>query len=124
LELRRAPESTAVAENEQPRGDALHVSDRLEEVSPGLYRAALPVPDAGHYTLSLRDRTYRQEEAVANVVVEFGTKLGEVMFVLPPTATGPASLGTWLLWLIVVPLIAGVVVTVLVLRGGRDGETA
>lgn len=120
LELRSASGNRVLDENEQPGGEALHVTDRLEETAPGLYQTELPVPSTGPYTLSVRDRTYRQEEAVANLQVDFGSELGEVVFVLPPTDTGPASLGTWLIWLIVVPLIAGVVVTVLVLRGGKD----
>jgi len=114
-----------LAENEQPGDEALHITDRLEEVAPGLYRGELPVPvGEDDITLSVRDRTYRQEEAVANIKVDFGSPLGEVVFVLPPTAIGPASLGTWLIWLIVVPLAAGVVVTVLVLRGGKDHADA
>lgn len=119
LELR--PASDDVAENEQPQGEPEFSSDRLAEISPGRYQTEFPAPEPGAYTLSIRDRTYRQEEAVANVTLDFGEQpLGEVVFVLPPTATGPASLGTWLIWLIVVPLLAGVVVTVLVLRGGKD----
>lgn len=127
LELRAAPASgVATRENEQPQGEALYVSDRLAEISPGHYIAQLPgllagAPLAGDYTISVRDRTYRQEEAVANLVVSLGDEeVGEVVFVLPPTDIGPASLGTWLLWLIVVPLLAGVIVTILVLRGGKD----
>lgn len=124
IELRRADQPDAPAsENAQPSGEADHVTDRLEETSPGRYEIELPRLPDGSYTLSVRDRTYRQEEAVANVLVTFGEdRIGEVVFVLPPTAIGPASLGTWLLWLIVVPLVAGVVVTILVLRGGKDGD--
>ena len=122
LELRG---DEALEENEQPSGEALHITDRLEEIAPGVYRAELPVPAGDDsLTLSVRDRTYRQEEAVANVPLDFGSPLGEVVFVLPPTAIGPASLGTWLIWLIAVPLLAGVLVTVLVLRGGKDDEAA
>lgn len=120
LELR---DDEGLEENEQPTGEALHITDRMEEVAPGVYRAELLVP-AGDDSLmlSVRDRTYRQEEAVANVPLDFSTPVGEIVFVLPPTAIGPASLGTWLIWLIVVPLLAGVLVTVLVLRGGKDDE--
>lgn len=120
LELR---DDEGLEENEQPTGEALHITDRMEEVAPGVYRAQLLVP-AGDDSLmlSVRDRTYRQEEAVANVPLDFSGPVGEIVFVLPPTAIGPASLGTWLIWLIVVPLLAGVLVTVLVLRGGKDDE--
>ena len=121
LELRPGPPA---AETAEPRGEPLHTTDRLPEVSPGVYTATLPVPEPGSYTLSIRDRTYRQEEAVANVeLVLDGEPVDFVPFVLPPTATGPTSLGSWLIWLVGVPLLAGVVVTVLVLRsGGGDDE--
>ncbi len=123
LELRAgAPPEAASA----PPGDPLVATDRLEEVAPGVYTAAIAVPAEGTYTLTVRDRTYRQEEAIAHVRVELGGgPVGAVAFILPPTATGPASLGSWLVWLVGVPLLAGVVVTVLVLRaGGRDETTA
>lgn len=128
LELRHLDEpDSAPAVNSQPDNEAVFVSERLPEVAPGTYQIAVPAPEPGTYVLSVRDRTYRQEEAVANLVVTVvaGTAIGKHPFVLPPTATGPASLGTWLVWLIGVPLLAGVLVTVLVLRGGRhDDETA
>ncbi|HLV11694.1 MAG TPA: hypothetical protein VKY42_04525 [Trueperaceae bacterium] len=120
LELRPGPPP---AGDSTPVGPPLIATDRLEEVSPGVYQASLTLPADGAYTLSVRDRTYRQEEAVANVFVELGAgEVGAVPFVLPPTAVGPASLGSWLIWLVGVPLLAGVLVTVLVLRTGRRAE--
>ncbi len=102
-----------------PAGEPTVATDRLAEVSPGVYQASFTAPPAGTYTLSVRDRTYRQEEAVANVSVRLGGgETGAVSFILPPTATGPTSLGSWLVWLVGVPLLAGVLVTVLVLRSG------
>lgn len=122
LELRPLTGS-ALDENEQPSGEALLITDRVPEIAPGTYRISIPTPDPARYTLSVRDRTYRQEEAVANLSVDIGEEpLGEIVFVLPPTDIGPASLGSWLLWLIAVPLLAGVIVTVLVLRGGKDED--
>lgn len=123
LELRPIDDAAdAPAINHQPDSDPVYVSDRLSETEPGTYQVAIPTPAPGTYVLSVRDRTYRQEEAVANLVVTFSplTAVGEHPFVLPPTASGPASLGTWLVWLLGVPLLAGVLVTFLVLRGGRD----
>lgn len=124
LELRPvAAAGAGGAEDEQPADEAVYLSDRLEEVSPGRYQTPLPVLEKRAFTLSVRDRTYRQEEAVANVPVTLGDDpIGEITFVLPPTATGAASLGTWLIWLIVAPLVAGVLVTVMVLRGGSDRD--
>lgn len=120
LELRRGSPAT---EGDEPRSEPLLTTDRLEETSPGVYETTIEVPEPGSYTLSIRDRTYRQEEAIANVELIFdGDPVDFVPFVLPPTATGPASLGSWLIWLVGVPLLAGVVVTVLVLRSGRGGE--
>lgn len=109
----------------EPNTPADLASDRLTEVAPGRYAVTVPTPAPGTYLVSVRDRTYRQEEAVANLVIELDptTALGEHAFVLPPTATGPTALGTWLLWLIGVPLLAGALVTYLVMRGGGpDGE--
>ena len=124
LELRPAAAGAASApENEQPRGEALFVSDRIPETAAGHYQIQIPTPAAGSYLLSVRDRTYRQEEAVANLNLTIGNEpVGELVFVLPPTDIGPASLASWLLWLIGVPLVAGVVVTILVLRGGGNDD--
>ncbi len=120
LELRRGAPS---AESTEPGGEPLLTTDRLEEMAPGVYETEITVPEQGSYTLSIRDRTYRQEEAVANVELTVdGEPIDFVPFVLPPTATGPASLGSWLIWLVGVPLLAGVLVTVLVLRSGRSDE--
>lgn len=124
LEFRALEDAAdAPSVNAQPDSEALFITDRLPEPEAGLYRIDIPPLTTGTYLVSVRDRTYRQEEAVANLVLTFSNEpLGELPFVLPPTATGPASLGTWLVWLIGVPLAAGVLVTVLVLRGGRDED--
>lgn len=106
-----------------PRGDPYLATEQLAETSPGVYTTTITVPEPGVYAVSIRDRTYRQEEAIANVrVVISDAAVGAVPFILPPTAIGPASLGSWLIWLVGVPLLAGVVVTVLVLRAGGRGE--
>ena len=94
---------------------------RLEEISAGTYSAALTLPSAGEWNLFLRDQTFRQEEATASLV--FGVGAPEAApsqsFVFPPTATGPANIWTWLGWLIGLPVIAAVIVTVLVLTGDK-----
>jgi len=128
LEVRPLDESGTVPEaNGHPDTEPVFVSDRLPEPTPGTYAIALPTPEPGTYVLTVKDRTYRQEEAVANLVVTFtaDATIGEHPFVLPPTATGTVTLGTWLIWLLGVPLLAGALVTILVLRGGqRDVEEA
>jgi len=98
---------------------ALVASDPFDETTPGGYVGSVTAPGAGTYTITVRDTTFRQEEAIANVQIEVGASVvGSVPFVLPPTATGPSSALTWVLWLVGVPVAAGILVTVLVLRSG------
>ena len=96
---------------------------RLVETGPAVYTAEVDLPDPGRYQVRVRDRTFQWEEATASVVVVIDERpLGVLPFVLPPTQVGPRGLTTWLLWLIGVPLVAGAVVTVLVLTSNRtDG---
>ncbi len=99
-------------------------SDYFPETSPGTYQATISAPPAGAYTVSVRDTTFRNEEAVANIKLAVaGRANGTVAFVLPPTPIAPSSLSTWLIWLVGVPLLAGVVITVLVLRQGKEEVT-
>lgn len=102
-------------------------SDALEEVSEGQYRTTITLPEPGSWRLLFRDRTFRQEEATASITVEVGEDAeaaGTVSFVFPPTATDQ-GLAIWLWWLIGLPLVAGVAVTVAVLRrpAGDDAAT-
>lgn len=128
VEVRPLGEAVPGAGNgaEADVGPALVASDRFQETNPGAYRTSVTAPPAGTYTVTVRDTTFRQEEAIANVQLVIGTaEIGAVPFVLPPTATGPRSALTWVLWLVGVPLAAGVLVTVLVLRSGsKDREQA
>jgi hypothetical protein len=103
------------------------VTARFEEgETPGVYQARVTLPERGAYALRLRDQTYRQEEAQAELTfsVGSGTSPENLSFVFPPTATGPQSLTVWLAWLIGLPLSAAIIVTVLVLRRGGTQETA
>ena len=89
---------------------------RLVETAPAVYTAEVELPDPGRYQVRVRDQTFQWEEATASLVVVVDERpLGALPFVLPPTQVGPRGLTTWLLWLIGVPLVAGAVVTVLVL---------
>ena len=99
-------------------------SERFEEVEPGAYETEVVLPEDGAWVLVFRDQTFRQEEARASITMRVGEGVqGEPLsFIFPPTATGPQSLTTWLVWLIGLPLVAGAVVTVLVLRGGGSDE--
>ena len=93
----------------------------FRETAPGRYAAEVVIPADGVYRVVLRDRTFAQEEAIQIVTMEIGADepLDPIDFIFPPTATG-AGLGTWLVWLVAIPLVAGIVVTILVLRGGRS----
>ena len=100
---------------------------RLIETAPAVYTAEVELPTPGSYQVRVRDQTFQWEEATASVVVVVDDRpLGVLPFVLPPTQVGPRGLTTWLLWLIGVPLVAGAVVTVLVLtsKRGEGGGTA
>lgn len=106
---------------------ALLGSDFLPEVEAGRYAGTLTAPEEGRYTVSVRDTTFRNEEAIANVGLDVGAGSGpngDVDFVLPPTPIAPRSLSTWLIWILGIPLAVGALVTVLVLRRGPDAEAA
>ena len=125
LHVEAEPQDTgAVAPPPDDGGEPLVSSDRFEEVSPGVYETTIRLTRPGPWALTFRDRTFRQEEARATVTIGVGPDAsGEPLsFIFPPTATGPQSLTTWLVWLVGLPLVAGAVVTVMVLRGGGGGE--
>ena len=125
-----APQEEGVAEAAGEDGAAglsepVVSSDRFEEVEPGLYQMDVVLPEDGAWTLVFRDQSFRQEEARASVTMHVGAGAegGPLAFIFPPTATGPQSLMTWLVWLIGLPIVAGAVVTVMVLRGrGEEGD--
>lgn len=95
---------------------------RLIEIAPAVYQETLELPDAAGYQLLVRDQTFPWEEANASVVFNVGgaLPLDPLPFILPPTQVAPRSLWTWIIWLIGVPLVAGMVVTLLVLRGAHS----
>lgn len=116
-------EGVQAAELELPDGD-WHVF-ALEETGPGgNYAAAIQLPEAGVYQLIMRDTTYPQEDAVADLTMRFDgeTEFDTALFIFPPTDIGAASLGTWLLWLVALPVVAGVIVTVAVMARKPDGS--
>ncbi len=103
--------------------------DASEEVEPvssvefaetgdaGVYETTLTLPEPGTYSLLLRDQTFRQEEARARTLFNVGseTPADALTIIFPPTAT-PASTYTWMYWVVGLPLLAAIVVTVIVLR--------
>lgn len=122
-----APVEDAVVRVEAtaPSG-AVRESDRFAEPRPGVYRTEMTLPEAGEWTLLFRDQTFRQEEAQATLTLTVGPdgQREPLSFIFPPTATGPTAITTWLVWLIGLPLVAGAVVTAMVLRGGRGEDAA
>ncbi len=105
-----------------PEGDWLVFP--MQETGPGGNYAAEPeLPAPGTYQVIMRDTTYPQEDAVAELLLTFDgeTAFESSLFIFPPTDIGGASLGTWLIWLIAIPLVAGVIVTAVVL-GGKPPE--
>lgn len=100
-------------------------TEYLQEVEAGVYAGTLMAPEAGRYTVSVRDTTFRNEEAIANFGVDTGVAPnGTIAFVLPPTPIAPSSIGTWLLWILGIPLAAGVLITFFALRRPADPDAA
>lgn len=120
-------DAVIIAEFEKPGLETM--SAPLEETSlKGVYGASITLPEAGDYTLVLRDQTFRQEEARVSLEVTLGEdplfNEGENSVIFPPTATAPTrSLWSWLVWVIALPVVAGIVVTVLVLRSPEQKPT-
>ncbi len=95
----------------------------LVETSTAHYTADVALPEAGAYQVRVRDRTFAAEEATATFVLDLDDRPVDALpFILPPTQVGPQGLATWLLWLIGVPIVAGVVVTALVLSSPRGAR--
>ena len=92
---------------------------RFEEVTnqKGTYVTELSLPQTGNWQLLLRDQTFRQEEATASLTFPLinNTQVEPINFIFPPTVTTNA-VRTWLIWLIALPILAGIIVTIIVLR--------
>ena len=120
VEVRPMPSADAPLPSPSTEAPALPPplrAERLIEVAPAVYRAEFALPDDDSYHLLVRDQTFQWEEANASVVLPLlGRPVGELPFILPPTQVAPRSLWTWIVWLVGLPLLAGVVVTLLVLR--------
>lgn len=74
-------------------------------------------PERGAYALPLRNQTFWQEEAQAELTFNVGRRTPPEArsFIFPSTAAGQQGPGVWLLWLIGLPFLAAITVTALVL---------
>ncbi len=106
---------------EEPEAEPVR-ADFSETDTGGLYEATTSLPEAGAYRVRLRDQTYRQEETSATLEspLQVGASNDAQPFLFPPTAVSGANLRTWLLWILGLPIVAGVFVTALVLTRGDD----
>jgi len=106
--------------------EAAPIRADFAELTPGTYQATLSLPTAGSWTLFMRDQTYPQEETNAELTFLVGEAANPeaLTFIFPPTVVPPENLWTWLGWLIGLPLLAAVVVTVLVLRSKPAAKAA
>lgn len=126
VELRRqgaVTDAVPAASTEAPELPPPDARVDLVETAAGVYEGVLAAPPAGTHHLLIRDQTFQWEEANASVMLDLdGRAQGTIPFILPPTATSPRSLWVWLLWLVGVPVLAGLVVTALVLGNRRPPE--
>lgn len=120
---RGAPVEDAVLRAEiTPPGGGEAVTLRFEEAETGLYEASFAPSGAGTHSVLLRDLTFRDEVVEQTVELPVGGEaFAPIPFLFPPSHDDPGP-RVWLLWLVGVPLLAGAVVTLLVLRSGGDAE--
>ena len=105
--------------------DVEPISARFEETeTAGVYQTQVTLPERATYSLLLRDQTFRQEEAQATLTLDMGSATGPLGNSTSSSRRPPRVKASrpWLLWLLGLPLVAALVVTVLVLTGNRGNE--
>ena len=96
----------------------------LKESSAGVYQTNIKLPQEGAWELFFRDQTFKKEEATARVSINVGTENPEkIEFIFPPTQVSSNKLWVWLVWVIGLPIVAALIVTVLVLSSGKVENT-
>jgi hypothetical protein len=116
-----APVEDAVVAAEFSKDGKMNRFEFFDSGVPGLYSAQVTLLSEGTYSLLLRDTTFTQEEAKATLEFTLGTGQPDtIAFIFPPTRTGNNNLSTWLIWVIGIPVLAGIIVTVLVLMNTKD----
>jgi hypothetical protein len=119
-----APVEDAVVAAEFTKDGHMSRFEFFDSGVPGLYSANVTLPEEGTYSVLLRDTTYQQEEAKATIEFTAGPEQPEtIAFIFPPTQTSSNNLSTWLIWVIGIPVLAGIIVTVLVLMNTKDKNT-
>lgn len=99
---------------------------QLEEdsESPGTYRGEITPNKDGPWDFFFRDQTYKAEEANQHIEVLVGKEnFADIEFIFPPTAIQSSnSWRTWLIWLVGLPLVAAIILTVFVLTSGSKED--
>jgi hypothetical protein len=124
-----APGSSTNAASGSTQATPVHAFAFTESAAtPGTYQAQATLPD-GAWSLVLRDHTFSYEESRTTPFTFYightdqDGNQASYDFVFPPTTPKPATLKTWLLWVIGVPIAAGIIITVIVLLGKKkEGE--
>jgi hypothetical protein len=116
-----APVEDAVVAAEFTKDAEMSRFEFFDSGVPGLYSAKVTLPEEGTYSLLLRDTTFKQEEARATLEFTLGPgQPNNIAFIFPPTQTGSSNLSVWLIWVIGIPVVAAIIVTVLVLMNTKD----
>jgi hypothetical protein len=90
------------------------------EAGSGRYHGTMPGRPAGTYLLTIVEVVGGEVETRASAELAVGGPAVDLRLLMPPS--GRSGLGTWLVWLVGLPLLAGLLVTLLVLTGrGRSG---
>jgi len=90
--------------------------------NPGTYRGEIIPTKEGAWDFFFRDQTYKAEEANQHIEVLVGQEnFPDIEFIFPPTAIESGnSWRTWLIWLVGLPLVAAIILTVFVLTSSRE----
>jgi hypothetical protein len=87
-----------------------------------VYRATVEPLPAGDHDLTLMELAGGGVESAARGRISVGAAQVDLELVLP--ASNSRGLGSWLLWLVGLPLLAGVLIVLLLLTGGeREGAS-
>lgn len=128
VDLVAALSESKLSESNEAEGDEIPGPDDISdgvELRPGAvagtYRGRMGARPEGVYRLTLVEVVEGRTEASGSGLIEVGGDgpLQEELL-LPPS--GRSALGSWLVWLVGLPLLAGLLVTLLVFTGRRGNE--